>query len=213
MNFDIQQQDTYSRGELLLRNFLGFLYIMIPHLFVSFFYGLVLMVVGLIRFFSILITGKFPRNAHNAMVQIGRYNLRLTARIFNLRDGYPPFHLETEDEGITFDMPYVEKISRGRLLVRTLFGGFMLIPHILILVFRIYGVMFANIYAFFVVLFTKKFPNGVFKFSVETLRWNYRMNNYLVYYTDDYPPFHGRVLPNENQDMDSDSVSNHLVAE
>jgi len=213
MNFDIQQQDTYSRGELLLRNFLGFLYIMIPHLFVSFFYGLVLMVVGLIRFFSILITGKFPRNAHNAMVQIGRYNLRLTARIFNLRDGYPPFHLETEDEGITFDMPYVEKISRGRLLVRTLFGGFMLIPHILILVFRIYGVMFANIYAFFVVLFTKKFPNGVFKFSVETLRWNYRMNNYLVYYTDDYPPFHGRVLPNENQDVDSDSVSNHLVAE
>ncbi len=213
MNFDIQQQDTYSRGELLLRNFLGFLYIMIPHLFVSFFYGLVLMVVGLIRFFSILITGKFPRNAHNAMVQIGRYNLRLTARIFNLRDGYPPFHLETEDEGITFDMPYVEKISRGRLLVRTLFGGFMLIPHIFILVFRIYGVMFANIYAFFVVLFTKKFPNGVFKFSVETLRWNYRMNNYLVYYTDDYPPFHGRVLPNENQDMDSDSVSNHLVAE
>ena len=186
---------------------------MIPHLFVSFFYGLVLMVFGLIRFFSILITGKFPRNAHNAMVQIGRYNLRLTARIFNLRDGYPPFHLETEDEGITFDMPYVEKISRGRLLVRTLFGGFMLIPHILILVFRIYGVMFANIYAFFVVLFTKKFPNGVFKFSVETLRWNYRMNNYLVYYTDDYPPFHGRVLPNENQDMDSDSVSNHLVAE
>ena len=213
MNFDIQQQDTYSRGELLLRNFLGFLYIMIPHLFVSFFYGLVLMVVGLIRFFSILITGKFPRNAHNAMVQIGRYNLRLTARIFNLRDGYPPFHLETEDEGITFDMPYVEKISRGRLLVRTLFGGFMLIPHIFILVFRIYGVMFANIYAFFVVLFTKKFPNGVFKFSVETLRWNYRMNNYLVYYTDDYPPFHGRVLPNENQDVDSDSVSNHLVAE
>lgn len=213
MNFDIQQQDTYSRGELLLRNFLGFLYIMIPHLFVSFFYGLVLMVVGLIRFFSILITGKFPRNAHNAMVQIGRYNLRLTARIFNLRDGYPPFHLETEDEGITFDMPYVEKISRGRLLVRTLFGGFMLIPRIFILVFRIYGVMFANIYAFFVVLFTKKFPNGVFKFSVETLRWNYRMNNYLVYYTDDYPPFHGRVLPNENQDVDSDSVSNHLVAE
>ena len=213
MNFDIQLQGTYSRGELLLRNFLGFLYIMIPHLFVSFFYGLVLMVVGLIRFFSILITGKFPRNAHNAMVQIGRYNLRLTARIFNLRDGYPPFHLETEDEGITFDMPYVEKISRGRLLVRTLFGGFMLIPHIFILVFRIYGVMFANIYAFFVVLFTKKFPNGVFKFSVETLRWNYRMNNYLVYYTDDYPPFHGRVLPNENQDVDSDSVSNHLVAE
>lgn len=213
MNFDIQQQDSYSRGELLLRNFLGFLYIMIPHLFVSFFYGLVLMVVGFIRFFSILITGKFPKNAHNAMVQIGRYNLRLTARIFNLRDGYPPFHLEAEDEGITFDMPYVEKISRGRLLVRTLFGGFMLFPHIFILVFRIYGVLFANIYAFFVVLFTKKFPNGVFKFSVETLRWNYRMNNYIVYYTDDYPPFHGRVLPHENQDLDGDSVASHLVEE
>ena len=180
---------------------------------VSFFYGLVLMVIGVIRFFSILITGKFPRNAHNAMVQIGRYNLRLTARMFNLRDGYPPFTLEAEDDGIVFDMPYVETISRGRLIVivRALFGAFMVIPHIFILVFRIYGVMFANIYAFFVVLFTKKFPDGVFKFSVETFRWNYRMNNYLVYYTEDYPPFHGRVLPHENQNMDADAAANHLV--
>ena len=104
---------------------------------VSFFYGLVLMVIGVIRFFSILITGKFPRNAHNAMVQIGRYNLRLTARMFNLRDGYPPFTLEAEDDGIVFDMPYVETISRGRLIVRALFGAFMVIPHIFILVFRI----------------------------------------------------------------------------
>ena len=184
---------------------------MIPHLIVSFFYGLVLMVISVIRFFSILITGKFPKNAHKSMVQIGRYNLRLTTRLFNLRDGYPPFSLEAEDEGIIFDMPYVEKISTGRLLVRTLFGGFLAIPHVFILVFRIYGMMFANIYAFFVVLFTKKFPNGVFRFSVETLRWNYRMNNYLVYYTDDYPPFHGRVLPNENLDIDGDSASNHLV--
>ena len=79
------------------------------------------------------------------MVEIGRYNLHLTGRLFNLRDGYPPFHLETEDEGITFDMPYVEKIGRGRLIVRTLFGGFMLFPHIFIVIFRIYGVMFVNI--------------------------------------------------------------------
>ncbi|MCO4819567.1 MAG: DUF4389 domain-containing protein [Bacteroidetes bacterium] len=211
MNFHIEQQETYSRGELLLRNFLGFLYIMIPHLLVSFCYGLVLMVIGFIRFFSILITGKFPRNAHNAMVQIGRYNLRLTARIFNLRDGYPPFTLETEDEGIIFDMPYVENVNRGRLLIRTLFGGLLLIPHIFIVGLRIYGVMFANIYAFFMVLFTKKFPDGVFKFSVETFRWNYRMNNYMVYYTDDYPPFHGRVLPHENQNIDGDSTADHLV--
>lgn len=213
MNFDIEQQETYSRGQLLLRNFFGFIYIMIPHLIVSFFYGLVLLVISFIRFFAILITGKFPKNAHDAMVQIGRYNLRLTARIFNLRDGYPPFHLEAEDEGITFDMPYVEKINRGRLLIRTLFGWMMLIPHIFIVGIRIYGVMFANIYAFFVVLFTKKFPNGVFKFSVETLRWNYRMNNYLVYYTDEYPPFHGRVLPNENQGLNNDSTASHLVEE
>lgn len=184
---------------------------MIPHLIVSFFYGLVLMVIGVIKFFSILITGKFPRNAHDAMVQIGRYNLRLTARIYNLRDGYPPFNLDAEDPGMTFDMPYVEKISRGRLILRAFLGPWMLFPHLFILIFRIYGVMFVSMYTFFVVLFTGVFPDGAFKFTVETLRWNYRINNYLTFYTDDYPPFHGRVLPDENLDINNDIPSDHLI--
>jgi len=33
----------------------------------------------------------------------------------------------------------------------------------------------------------------------------------MVYYTDDYPPFHGRVLPHENQNIDGDSTADHLV--
>jgi hypothetical protein len=211
MNFDIERQDSYSRGQLLLRSFFGFFYIMIPHIFVSFFYGIVLMVIGIIRFFSILFTGKFPRNVHDNMVKISRYNIRLTSRIYNLRDGYPPFGLETEDPGMTFDMPYVEKVSRGRLILRWLFGVFLLIPHLFVLIFRIYGVMFVNIYAFFVVLFTGEYPKGAFDFVVETLRWNLRINNYLTFYTDDYPPFTGKVLPTENQNMGETSAADHLI--
>jgi hypothetical protein len=210
MNFNIERQETYSRGQLLLRNFFGFIYIMIPHLIVSFFYGIVLMVIGIYRFFSILITGKFPKNAHDAMVQIARYNLRLTARIYNLRDGYPPFDFQTDDPGITFDMPYAENVSRGRLLFRAFIGPFLLIPHIFILVLRIYGVMFVNIYAFFVVLFTGVFPVGAFNFILDTVRWNYRINNYMVFYTDGYPPFHGKVLPTENVGMES-GAADHLI--
>ena len=40
MKFDITQQESYSRSELLLRTFFGWLYIMVPHTLVLFFVGI-----------------------------------------------------------------------------------------------------------------------------------------------------------------------------
>lgn len=197
MYFKITHQESYSRGELLLRTFFGWIYIAIPHLFLMYFLAIGLMFVRVIAFWAILFTGKWPKGMFDYQVKFQRYQLRVNARLLNLADGYPAFGLGGTDTNTDFNMAYPEEVSRGRLIVRTLFGAFMVIPHIFVLYFRAIGAMVVNMIAFWVILFTGKYPKGMFDFVVGTIRWGTRVGNYLSYYTDDYPPFTGDELPGE----------------
>lgn len=206
MNYYVKHQETYSRGELLLRSFFGIFYIMIPHMFVILFLAIGFMFVRIATFWVCLLTGKYPRGLFDYQVKFLRYQLRLNARLMNLADGYPAFGLNGTDENTVFDVPYREKVNQGQVLLRALFGGiYVMIPHFFILIFRIYASAFVSIIAFFAVLFTGKFPKGMFDFVVGTGRWNYRIQCYLNFYTDEYPAFTGKVLPGENSDIDDDS--------
>jgi hypothetical protein len=83
-----------------------------------------------------------------------------------------------------------EKLSRGILILRLLLGwAYIGIPHGLCLFFYGIGVCFAAIYAWIVVLFTGKYPEGVFKFIEGYFRWQWRVNSYWMFMTDTYPPF------------------------
>ncbi|MGW8316849.1 MAG: hypothetical protein ACWGNV_14715, partial [Bacteroidales bacterium] len=62
MYISIQHQSTYSRGELLLRTFLGWLYIYIPHGFLLFFVGLWGAFLQFVAFWVILFTGTYPES-------------------------------------------------------------------------------------------------------------------------------------------------------
>jgi hypothetical protein len=201
MNYYVKHQEEYSRGELLLRAFLGIFYIMIPHFFVMYFLAIGSMVVSMITFWTILFTGKYPKGMWDYQVKFMRYQLRVTARLSNLADGYPAFGLNGTDDNTHFDIEYTEEISRGTLIIRTLFGGFMIIPHFFVIIFRMYASMFVQMIAFWIILFTGKFPKGMFEFVVGTGRWMYRISCYLTFYTPDYPAFTGKVLPGENQNV------------
>lgn len=213
MNFYIKKQESYSRGELLLRSFFGWIYILIPHYFVLIAYSFVVMFMSYWVFFSILFTRKFPKTAFDFIVKFQQYSLRLNARFFNLSDGYPPFGLDVHEPNIQYDMPYTPEIKRRRLLVRVFFGIILLFPHIIVLYVRLIGLMIVNFIAFWAVLFTGQYPDGMFKFTVETLRYSQRVGNYLTFYTDEYPPFHGRVLPGENEGVSpsGNEVEDHIV--
>ena len=91
---------------------------------------------------------------------------------------------------LSVEMP--ERLSRGILILRTLFGWIYVgIPHGICLV--LYGIAagFAIIIAWFAVLFTGKFPSGLFKFVEGYYRWNWRVTAYSFFMTDKYPPFSG----------------------
>jgi hypothetical protein len=62
-------------------------------------------------------------------------------------------------------------------------------PHYFVLFFLLIGVFFAKIVAFFAVLFTGRYPQGIFDFVAGVLRWGWRVNAYVLLLTDRYPPF------------------------
>jgi hypothetical protein len=62
-------------------------------------------------------------------------------------------------------------------------------PHYVVLIFIFIGVFFAKIYAFFAVIITGRYPEGVFKFVTGAMRWSWRVNAYVVLLRDEYPPF------------------------
>ncbi len=193
MNLTIKHQDEYSRIELLLRTFFGWIYIIIPHVFLLFFIGIAAFVIKFLAFWVVLFTGKYPSGFFNFQVNLYRWSMRLTARLYNLSDGYPAFGLNATDDSVSLEISNPEKISRLLLIVRILFGFiYVLIPHGFILFFRGIATFVLLFLAWWIVLITGKFPAGFHSFITGTIRWNLRIGLYLGFMTDEYPPFSGK---------------------
>ena len=193
MKLVIKHQEKYSRGELLLRTFFGWLYISLPHIFVLIFVGIWSTILKIIAFFAVLFTGKYPKYMFEFHAGIIRWNLRLTARLYNLSDGYPAFGIQGKDENTTFEVENPEKLSRLLLIVRLLFGWLYVgIPHYFILFFRSIATGVLMFLAWWVVLIKGKYPTSFHAFNTGTIRWSVRIGLYLGFMTDEYPPFSGK---------------------
>lgn len=77
--------------------------------------------------------------------------------------------------------------GRWLWLVKWLLG----IPHYIILIFLWIAAFVVTVVAFFAILFTGKYPKGIFDFVVGVFRWTWRVEfwSYGVLATDKYPPF------------------------
>ena len=198
MKLSIQHQESYSRGELLLRTFFGWLYILIPHAFLLLFLGLWGAILQFVAFWVILFTGRYPQSMFEFQVGLMKWNLRVSARLYNLSDGYPAFGIKSTDDHTDLSIPYPEKVSRGLTLLRLFFGIFYVyLPHMFILMFRAWFVGILTFLAWWVVLFTAKYPDFMFDWVTGQIRWQLRVSIYMMYMTDTYPPFTGDELAHE----------------
>ncbi len=193
MKLTITHQESYSRGELLLRSFLGWLYIGIPHGFLMFFVGIWSAILGFVTFWVVLFTGKFPEGIFDFQLKFMNWSIRLQATLMNLVDGYPAIGVDGTSESATVEVERPEKVNQGLVILRALFGWlYVMVPHGFCLYFRMIGSCFLLFLAWWAVLFTGSFPEKWHTFNVGTLRWAIRLQLYMGFFNDDYPPFSGK---------------------
>ncbi len=138
----------------------------------------------------ILFREKYPRWWFDWNLQLLRFHNRLNAYLALMDDRYP----STDDQqAVHLDFPYPDAkvdLDRGMPLVKWLLA----IPHYIVLFFLHIGALFAVIFAWFAILFTGRYPRGVFDFVEGLLRWDNRVLGYaILLVTDKYPPF--RLAP------------------
>jgi len=170
----------------------------IPHCVVLAFLWLAFIVVWVIAFFAILFTGRFPRGLFDFNVGVLRWTWRVGFYSYEAlgTDKYPPFTLKSVDYPADLQVEYPEKLSKGLVLVK---WWLLAIPHyIIVAIFQGCGgeektwpglVFVLAIIAGFVLLFTGKYPESIFKLVVGLNRWSYRVCAYAALMTDQYPPF------------------------
>jgi hypothetical protein len=193
MTLTITHQEKYSRGELLLRTLFGYFYILIPHGFLLGIVGIWSAILSFVTFWIVLFTGRFPESIFKFQVGYMAWSQRVSASICNLIDGYPAFFPSGTSDKSKLEVPRPEKVSQGLVLVRALFGWLYVgVPHGFCLYFRLIGTSVLMFLAWWAVLFAGSYPERWHAFNVGTLRWATRIQLYLGFFTDEYPPFSGK---------------------
>jgi hypothetical protein len=180
--FDVEYPERLSHWKVLLKWLFA-----IPQFIIVYLLQAVNSVLILIGFFAVLFTKKWPRGLFDFSLMIQRWTFNTYAYALTLmRDEYPPFSGEPGEYPLTLEVEYREDLSRWMIFVKWLLA----IPHVIVLAFLFIAAYVVVVIAFFAILFTGRYPRGLFDFVLGTARWAVRVNAYAFWFmTDRYPPF------------------------
>jgi hypothetical protein len=134
----------------------------------------------------LLFRWKYPRWWFDWNLNLSKLGLRVAAYFWLLTDGYPS---TDEEQNVHLTMKYPE-VTKELKVGLPLVKWFLAIPHYFVLAFLFVGVIGAVIIAWFAILFTARYPKGLFDFVVGVMRWATRVSAYaFLLVTDVYPPF------------------------
>jgi hypothetical protein len=134
----------------------------------------------------ILFRQKYPRWWFDWNLELARFGNRVGVYLALMDDRYPA---TDQHQSVHLDYPYPDAerdLNRWLPLVKWLLA----IPHFIVLFFLEVAAFFVVIVVWFAILFTGRYPRGMFDFVEGVIRWHNRVLAYaLVLVTDRYPPF------------------------
>jgi hypothetical protein len=145
--------------------------------------GAVAVFLAIVSWFTILVAGSHIVGIRQFTSFYLRWRVRAISYFMLLEDEYPPFG----DGAYPASIEVVDPGPRDRLSVglRLLLA----IPHFIVLVLVLIGWGFTTMAAWFIILFTGSYPQGLYEFGVGALRWRLRVESYVLLMVDEYPPF------------------------
>jgi hypothetical protein len=179
LQYDVEYPDHLSRGLIFVKWLLVF-----PHLLIlsplanTIWFG-----TSIVAWFAILFTGRYPQGLYKLALLYLSWQANAFAYYALLRDEYPPF-----GEGsypLVYSLDYPEHLSRGLIFIKWL----LLIPHYIVLYLLGLAAYIVTLIAWFAILITGRYPQGMFTFMVGVMRWANRVGAYFLLLTDAYPPF------------------------
>lgn len=146
--------------------------------------GIAAIFLAIVSWFTIVLTGSHISGIRQFTTYYLRWRLRALTYLMLLEDPYPPFG----------DAPYPASIElvdpagpRDRLTVG--FRLLLAIPHFIVLFFLQIAWTLTTIAAWFLILLTGTYPEGLYTFGAGVLRWDLRVESYMFLLVDEYPPF------------------------
>jgi hypothetical protein len=192
--------------------------LLVPHIVVLIFLWVAFAVLTLVAGVAILFTGRYPPGLFAFNLGVLRWSWRVSFYGYSAlgTDRYPPFTLAAVDYPADLDVAYPPRLSRGLVLIK---WWLLAIPHYLIVAVLTGGaatwtyqvstdtswqialgggligvlVLVAGV----ALLFTARYPTGLFDLVIGCNRWVYRVIAYAALMTDHYPPF--RLDPGCNE--------------
>jgi Domain of unknown function (DUF4389) len=134
----------------------------------------------------ILFRQKYPRWWFDWNQELLRFSNRVGVYLALMDDRYPS---TTDQQSVRLEYPYPDAerdLNRWLPLVK----WFLAIPHYIVLFFLWIAAVVVVIVAWFAILFTGRYPRGMFDFVEGVIRWQNRVVAYaFMLVTDSYPPF------------------------
>ena len=129
---------------------------------------------------------KYARWWFDWNLELLRFTNRVAVYLALMDDRYPS---TDEQQSVRLDFGYPDarlELNRWLPLVK----WFLAIPHYIVLAFLYLGMIVVVIVAWFAILFTGRYPRGMFDYVEGVMRWHNRVVGYaFILVTDEYPPF------------------------
>ena len=134
----------------------------------------------------ILFRQKYPRWWFDWNLELTRFWTRIAAYMSLMRDEYPS---TDEQQAVHLELDYPDAardLNRWLPLVK----WFLAIPHYIVLAVLAAAAFVSVVIAWFAIIFTGRYPRGLFDFVLGVIRWELRVEAYMwLLITDRYPPF------------------------